>query len=167
VRGRKASISPSRLFEFGSEDYELYEDEDVFVLMVEMPGFDPADIDVTWNEGVLNVAAEREEGTRNQHKTYHRRFCGPEAVDDEDTTVEYNNGILEVRLPVTESDAEGPGDRGPGLKPAPSVVSVTSTPPFQYVLSHAARRRPPPNGGTVPSDRGALAAGRGVPGVDS
>ena len=31
---------PSRLFEFGGNDYELYEDGEAFVLSVEMPGFD-------------------------------------------------------------------------------------------------------------------------------
>ena len=41
---------PSRLFEFGGNDYELYEDEDAFVLSVEMPGFDLAEVEVNWYE---------------------------------------------------------------------------------------------------------------------
>lgn len=96
---------PSRLLEFSGDDYELYEDDDAFVLTIEMPGFDPRDIEVTWNDGVLNVAAEQEDETRNQRKTYHRRFRVPKAVDDEDISAEYNNGILEVRLPVTQGAA--------------------------------------------------------------
>ena len=35
---------PSRLFESGSNDYELYEEDGEFVLSVELPGFDPAEI---------------------------------------------------------------------------------------------------------------------------
>jgi len=92
---------PSQLFEFG-DDYELYEDEDAFVLTIEMPGFDPVDISVTWNDGVLNVAAEHEDETRNRRKTYHRRFRVPKDVDDEEITAQYDNGNLEVRLPVTQ-----------------------------------------------------------------
>ncbi|WP_123536361.1 Hsp20/alpha crystallin family protein [Halosimplex salinum] len=93
---------PSRLFETGRSDYELYEEDGEFVLSVELPGFDPADIDVTWHEGVLNVAAEHEDESRGQRKTYHRRFRFPKDVDDGEIAAEYTNGILEVRLPIFE-----------------------------------------------------------------
>ncbi|AAG20865.1 MULTISPECIES: Hsp20/alpha crystallin family protein [Halobacterium] len=91
---------PSRLFETGRNDYELYEEDDEFVLSVEMPGFDPEEITVSWDEGVLNIAAEHEDETRSQRKTYHRRFRFPKNVEDDDIEAQYNNGILEVRLPV-------------------------------------------------------------------
>ncbi len=91
---------PSRLFETGSNDYELYEEDDEFVLSVELPGFDPEEITVSWNEGVLNVAAEHEDAHREHRRTYHRRFRFPKDVDDESISAEYANGILEVRLPV-------------------------------------------------------------------
>ena len=51
---------PSRLFETGSNDCELYEEDGEFVLSVELPGFDPEEITVTWDDGVLNIAAEHE-----------------------------------------------------------------------------------------------------------
>ena len=38
---------PSRLFETTRGDYELYEEDDEFVLSVEMPGFDREEITVT------------------------------------------------------------------------------------------------------------------------
>ena len=91
---------PSRLFGTGRNDYELYEEDDEFVLSVEMPGFDPEEISVSWNDGVLNVAAEHEDEARGQRKTYHRRFRFPKDVDDDAITAEYTNGVLEVRLPV-------------------------------------------------------------------
>ncbi|AFK21200.1 Hsp20/alpha crystallin family protein (plasmid) [Haloferax mediterranei ATCC 33500] len=91
---------PSRLFETGRNDYELYEADDEFVLSVEMPGFDSEEMTVSWDEGVLNIAAEHEDEKRGQRKTYHRRFRFPKNVDDDEITAQYNNGILEVRLPV-------------------------------------------------------------------
>ncbi len=91
---------PSELFETGSNDYELYEEDDEFVLSVEMPGFDPEEINVTWDDGVLNIAGEHEDESRNRRRTYHRRFRFPKRVDDEGIAAEYNNGILEVWLPV-------------------------------------------------------------------
>jgi len=73
-----------------------------------MPGFDPAEIDVTWDVGVLNIAGEHEDDRQNRRRTYHRRFRFPKRVDDDEITAEYNNGILEVRLPVeTGATARG------------------------------------------------------------
>jgi len=91
---------PSRLFETGGNDYELFEEDEAVVLSVEMPGFDPADIDVSWDAGALNISGEHEDEERGQRRTYHRRFRFPKDVDDDGITAEYDNGILEVRLPV-------------------------------------------------------------------
>jgi len=91
---------PSQLFESGRNDFELYEEDDEFVLTVELPGFDPEEIGVSWDDGVLNIAAEHEDEARGERKTYHRRFRFPRAVDEDGITAEYTNGILEVRLPV-------------------------------------------------------------------
>ncbi|MEF8855785.1 MAG: Hsp20/alpha crystallin family protein [Haloplanus sp.] len=96
---------PNQLFEMGSNDYELYEEDDEFVLSVEMPGFDPDEIEVTWDDGVLNVAGEHTDDERNRRRTYHRRFRVPKTVADEDISAQYRNGILEVRLPVIEGAA--------------------------------------------------------------
>nr|WP_276250443.1 Hsp20/alpha crystallin family protein [Halomicroarcula sp. SHR3] len=93
---------PGQFFETGADDYELYEEDGEFVLSVELPGFDVADIDVTWDDGMLNIAAKTEDAQRNQRRTYHRRFRFPKRVDDEAIGARYRNGILEVRLPVTQ-----------------------------------------------------------------
>jgi len=90
---------PSQFFETGGTDYELYEDDE-FVLSVELPGFDPEDITVSWDDGVLNVAAENEDERHNRRRTYHRRFRFPRRVDDQRIEASYNTGILEVRLPA-------------------------------------------------------------------
>jgi HSP20 family protein len=99
---------PSRLFERGTDDYELYEEDDEFVLTVELPGFDPAEMTVSWDDGVLNVAAEHEDQERGRRRTYHRRFRFPRTIDDDAIEAEYDNGILEVRLPA----ARGATTRG-------------------------------------------------------
>ncbi|MFO7926281.1 MAG: Hsp20/alpha crystallin family protein [Halobacteriota archaeon] len=91
---------PSQLFGTGRNDYELYEEDDEFVLSVEMPGFDADGITVSWDDGVLNIAAEHDDERRGQRKTYHRRFRFPKDVDDDAITAEYTNGVLGVRLPV-------------------------------------------------------------------
>ena len=91
---------PSRLFETGRNDYELYEEDDEFVLSVELPGFDPEEITASWDEGILNIAAEHQNDERGHRKTYHRRFRFPKTVEDDEITAQYTNGVLEIRLPV-------------------------------------------------------------------
>ncbi|WP_281193611.1 Hsp20/alpha crystallin family protein [Halorubrum sp. F4] len=91
---------PSGLFERGSDDYELYEQEDEFVLAIELPGFDPAELTVSWNDGTLNVAGEHEDEFRGTRRTYHRRFRFPKTIDEDAIEAEYRNGILPVRLPM-------------------------------------------------------------------
>ena len=99
---------PSRLFsERGGSDYELYEADDEFVLTVDMPGFETDDIDVTWDDGVLNVAAEHVDDERGQKKTYHRRFRFPKTVVDEEIAAEYRNGVLEITLPIADLTTRG------------------------------------------------------------
>jgi len=93
---------PSQLFEMGRDDYELYEEDGEFVLSVEMPGFDPDEIEVTWDDGVLNIAGEHADEERNRRRTYHRRFRFPKSVDDGEISAQYRNGILEIDLPVVE-----------------------------------------------------------------
>ena len=56
---------------------------------------------MSWDDGVLNIAAEHEDERRGERKTYHRRFRFPKHVEDEDISAQYRNGVLEVRLPVT------------------------------------------------------------------
>lgn len=104
---------PSRIFgEGGGTDYELYEEDGEFVLIVDMPGFEREAIDLSWADGALNVATEHVDDERGQKRTYHRRFRFPRDVDEDDIAARYENGVLEVRLPV----AEGSGTHG---KPIP------------------------------------------------
>ena len=96
---------PSRPFESGSNDYELYEEDGDFVLSVELPGFDAEEITVSWEAGVLNVAGEHEDDRRGTRRTYHRRFRFPKTVDEDGIEAAYRNGILTVTLPVAVEDA--------------------------------------------------------------
>lgn len=97
---------PSRVFGIGTGDYELYEEDDEFVLSIEMPGFEHEDIDVNFYEGRLHVAAETEDESRGRRKTYHRTFRLPKEIDPEEITARYTNGVLEVRLPILAGAAQ-------------------------------------------------------------
>ncbi|WP_394743051.1 Hsp20/alpha crystallin family protein [Natronococcus roseus] len=99
---------PSRLFgQQGGSDYELYEEEGEFVLTIDLPGFETDEIDLAWDDGVLNVAAERVDDDRGRKKTYHRRFRFPKSVADDEITAAYTNGVLEVTLPTAGPETRG------------------------------------------------------------
>lgn len=117
---------PGQPFETGRDEYELYEEAGEFVLSVELPGFDVEDIDVTWDDGMLDIAAETEDQQRNQRRTYHRRFRFPKRVDDQEIDARYRNGIIEVRFPVTQgATARGKSieieGRGPTSSEVPTI----------------------------------------------
>lgn len=93
---------PFRLFEQTFDGYQLYEEDDEFVLSIDMPGFELDEISVSWDDGVLNVAAEHVDEARGSEKMFTRRFRFPKLVDDEAITATYKHGVLEVSLPVEE-----------------------------------------------------------------
>ena len=66
---------------------------------MELPGFDPAALTVSWDDGTLNVAGEHEDEFRGTRRTYHRRFRFPKTIEEE-IDAEYENGVLTVRLPI-------------------------------------------------------------------
>lgn len=100
---------PSRLFgtDGSDEGFELYEEDDAFVLTVEMPGFDPEDIDLRWDDGRLYVAAEHHDDERGRRKRFYRSFRLPKRVVDDDIEATYTNGVLEVTIPIAQGAAPG------------------------------------------------------------
>lgn len=97
---------PTGLFGSGDE-FEFYKTDDEYVVTVELPGFDTDDITVSWDDGMLNIAAEHVDEDRGQERTYHRRLRMPKSIDSEDIVAEYSNGILEVRLPIEAEEIVG------------------------------------------------------------
>lgn len=98
---------PNRPFGSGDEAIELVEERDAYVLTVELPGFDVDAIDVRWADETLVVAAEQDEDDRKRTRTFHRRFRFPKAIEEGAIDATYENGVLEVRLPI-----EGLAERG-------------------------------------------------------
>ena len=80
----------------------LVERDDEFVLVVDLPGFETDDIELTFADGTLAVAASRADGeesvTRSRRAS--ERVSIPKDVDADAITASYRNGVLEVRLPV-------------------------------------------------------------------
>src|SRR5581483_4689997 len=89
------------------------EEKERFVVLADVPGVDPKDIDITAENGVLTVRGERrseKRATENGHErvervsgTFLRRFRLPEGANTELITAKQTNGVLEVTIPKTQA----------------------------------------------------------------
>lgn len=101
---------PSRLFgSMNDRSVEMYEQDDEFVLGIELPGFDREEISLSWDEGRLYVTAEHTDDELGREKTYHRTFRFPREVVTGDISAKYENGVLKVHLPIVR-DATAKGE---------------------------------------------------------
>jgi len=81
------------------------------LLRFDVPGIDPESIEVTVDRGVLSVSVKREEERAESDKffvrertfgTFTRRLSLSKNLNADAVEAAYNNGILEVRIPVLE-----------------------------------------------------------------
>jgi len=85
-----------------------------YMLRAEMPGLDPEkDIQVTVDNGVLTVRAERREEDKSAHRSefrygmLERSVRLPANVDEKRLAAHYAKGILEVSVPLTAAESAG------------------------------------------------------------
>lgn len=88
---------------------DIAETDEVIVVRAEVPGLDPAALEVTVAGNLLTLAGERREATetdeRNVHAseirygTFRRQLTLPAPVDAERVTAESRHGIVTIRLP--------------------------------------------------------------------
>jgi HSP20 family protein len=90
---------------------DAYRHGDVFVVELDVPGIDPADIELTVEKNVLTVTAERARaglaegelliGERPQGRVSRQLFLG-DALDADHLTADCHHGVLTIRVPVAE-----------------------------------------------------------------
>ncbi len=96
---------------------EEFEDDGHLVVRAEMPGIDPdEDVELTMSDHMLRLHAERrteekvedKKGYRSEFRygSFSRTVRLPAGASESDVLATYNDGILEVRIPIDESEAE-------------------------------------------------------------
>ncbi|MGN6741246.1 Hsp20/alpha crystallin family protein [Dyella sp.] len=87
---------------------DIREDEQRFVILADIPGVDPAQIEVSMEKGILTIKGERQapngdngKYTRVEraHGLFHRRFTLPDSADAEGITAKGKFGVLEIVIP--------------------------------------------------------------------
>jgi len=86
---------------------DILELDNLFILRADIPGVDPKTIDISMENGMLDLKGERvQTEMENLYKraerpkgSFHRRFTLPDNVDEERISASGKNGVLEVVLP--------------------------------------------------------------------
>ena len=89
-------------------EVELFRDEDAYEVYVDLPGYERGEIGVHWHDSRLHVEAEHHED--GDTRVYNRHVSVPHEVDPEGITATYDDGVLEVNLPITDESSR-PGIR--------------------------------------------------------
>jgi HSP20 family protein len=91
---------------------DAYRDGERFVVRLDLPGVDPASIDLTIEKNVLTVHAERQapqaEGqewvvAERPHGTFSRQLFLGDGLNADHVDAAYDNGVLTVTVPVAEA----------------------------------------------------------------
>ena len=80
-----------------------------FVILADLPGIDPQDIEVQMDKGILSIKGERKGESTGQterfsrverrYGSFHRRFALPDSADAEGIVASSRDGVLEIRIP--------------------------------------------------------------------
>ncbi|GAB98967.1 heat shock protein Hsp18 [Gordonia namibiensis NBRC 108229] len=90
---------------------DLYKVDDHYMLVADLPGADPGSIDVSVDNGVLTLSAQRsapsDEGvewlaSERFSGTYRRQLTLGDSIDSAGISARYDNGVLTVTIPVAE-----------------------------------------------------------------
>ena len=88
---------------------DIKEEQARFVILADVPGVDPASIEIDMDNGILSIRGERAasavaEGERfsrveRSHGAFYRRFALPDSADPEGIVANGRHGVLEIVIP--------------------------------------------------------------------
>ena len=88
---------------------DIREDSHRFVILADVPGIDPQDVEIWMDKGILSIKGERSSEVNQQNDRYsrverrygsfHRRFALPDSANPEGITANGRHGVLEISIP--------------------------------------------------------------------
>ena len=88
---------------------DIKEEDKRFLILADIPGVDPNDIEVHMDSGILSIKGERKTESKNQngkltriersYGSFYRRFALPDTADAEGVSAHGKNGVLEISIP--------------------------------------------------------------------
>jgi HSP20 family protein len=91
---------------------DVRESEDRFDVKVDLPGLNPEDVNVTFEDGMLTISGKRHFETEDKGETWHRVERGfgtfarsvrlPQTADPDGIEASFDKGVLSVTVPKSE-----------------------------------------------------------------
>jgi HSP20 family protein len=91
---------------------DIMEDNDKYVLQLDLPGIKKEDVKITYNNGQLTISGERKYEKEDKDSTYHhierafgkyyRSFNLPEKIVEDKINAEFKDGTLNITIPKAE-----------------------------------------------------------------
>ena len=88
---------------------DIKEEDKRFVILADIPGVDPKDIDISMDKGILTIRGERKSESTEQngkvtrversYGAFYRRFALPDSADAEGISASGKHGVLEISIP--------------------------------------------------------------------
>ncbi|MGA9342067.1 MAG: Hsp20/alpha crystallin family protein [Rhodanobacteraceae bacterium] len=88
---------------------DIKEEDKRFVILADIPGVDPKDIEVHMDKGILSIKGERKaeehesQGrltrVERSHGVFYRRFALPDSADADGISASGKHGVLEISMP--------------------------------------------------------------------
>ena len=88
---------------------DIKEEKDRFVILADIPGVDPKDIEIHMEKGILTIRGERSAEAREEHQrwsrversygVFHRRFALPDSANADGISATGRHGVLEIAIP--------------------------------------------------------------------
>jgi HSP20 family protein len=91
---------------------DIKEEENQYLLIADIPGVNPNDIEIQMESNVLSIKGERNSELKTEHDgfkrierkhgIFYRRFTLPEGINAEAIEAKSDNGVLTVSIPKQE-----------------------------------------------------------------
>jgi len=88
---------------------DIKEEANRFVILADIPGVEPKDIDISMDKGILSIKGERRSEKKEEtdrfsriersYGAFHRRFALPDSADPDQISATGRNGVLEISIP--------------------------------------------------------------------
>jgi len=92
---------------------DIKEEDDQYLLIADIPGVDPKDIDIHMENNILTIKGERNSELKTekdgfkrierQHGIFYRRFTMPEGINAEGIQASSDHGVLILHIPKQEA----------------------------------------------------------------
>lgn len=103
-------ISPATQINIPTTDIYMSEDGKQMTVEVHLPNFNENDVNISVDDGALEIQAERREQKEDKQRntivresasSYYRRILLPDRADGDHIEASLDNGVLKVNIPMT------------------------------------------------------------------